>query len=361
MLMQDIIGLLVIFVPLMFILWLANLADRQREAGQPDAAQVLAVVAYTLLVLLYLGALAVGLVLQAVGALVGSGSLPATVAGTYRQMGIDPAQIVAALPRVAVGLWLPALLGILLLLPPVRRLFARWIPIDPARTVHAIALSFPALILMNLLVTLGIGLGALASLAQYNASQGVQLVSISGVWAQELLMAAMGIIGVGWLVRRGLLVTFDRLGIHRPTLAQAGAGLGIGLLMVPLVLLIEYLGMRTGVGINADVQKLSNDLIGPLGASIPGVLTLGLAAAIGEETLMRGALQPRFGLFLTALLFALLHSTYGLTLATLSVFLLGLVLGLVRMRANTTTSMIVHAIYNSTLGLIAYLGFLQNF
>jgi hypothetical protein len=32
----------------------------------------------------------------------------------------------------------------------------------------------------------------------------------------------------------------------------------------------------------------------------------------------------------------------------------------VRLRANTTTSMIVHAIYNMTLGVIAALGLLQN-
>jgi hypothetical protein len=34
------------------------------------------------------------------------------------------------------------------------------------------------------------------------------------------------------------------------------------------------------------------------------------------------------------------------------------VLGLLRRRANATTSMVAHAIYNSTLGLLVYLGFL---
>ena len=232
--MQDIIGVVVMFLPLIFILWLANLADHQRERGQSDAAQVLAIVAYGLLVLFYLGGIVAGLLLQAVGALVRSGQLPPELANTYRQMGIDPAQIVEALPRMAVGLWLPAVLGIILLLRPVRRLFARWIPIDPDRTVHAIALSYPALILMNLLFTLGIGLGNLATLAQFDASQGVQLVSISGVWAQELLMALMGIIGVGWLARRTMVATFDRLAIRVPTLAQVGVGLGVGLAMVPV-------------------------------------------------------------------------------------------------------------------------------
>ena len=104
---------------------------------------------------------------------------------------------------------------------------------------------------------------------------------------------------------------------------------------------------------------MSEQIIGPLATSIPGILTLGLAAALGEETVFRGALQPRFGLIFTTVLFALLHSTYGISLATLIVFGVGLVLGLLRMRYNTTTSMVAHAVYNMTLGLITMLGVLK--
>jgi len=60
-------------------------------------------------------------------------------------------------------------------------------------------------------------------------------------------------------------------------------------------------------------------------------------------------------LILSAAFFALLHSQYGITLSTLVVFVLGLVLGLLRIRYNTSTSMTTHATYNMTLGLIAYL------
>ncbi len=70
-------------------------------------------------------------------------------------------------------------------------------------------------------------------------------------------------------------------------------------------------------------------------------------------------MQPRFGLIFTTLLFALLHSTYGVSIATLIVFGVGLVLGLLRMRYNTTTAMVAHAVYNMTLGLIAMLGVLK--
>jgi hypothetical protein len=50
-----------------------------------------------------------------------------------------------------------------------------------------------------------------------------------------------------------------------------------------------------------------------------------------------------------------MHNNYGFSMSTIVVFGLGLILGLVRIRANTTTSMIVHAVYNSTLGVLAYL------
>ena len=88
---------------------------------------------------------------------------------------------------------------------------------------------------------------------------------------------------------------------------------------------------------------------------------LGLAAALGEESIFRGAVQPKLGLLLTALLFALLHSQYGLSFSTVAVFGVGLILGVLRLRANTSTTMITHAVYNISLGLISYLGWLQNF
>ncbi len=109
-----------------------------------------------------------------------------------------------------------------------------------------------------------------------------------------------------------------------------------------------------------EVERLTEQLIGPLAQSAPGILTLGLAAALGEESIFRGALQPRFGLLLTTVLFALLHSQYGISVSTLLVLIVGLALGVVRTRFNTTTAMIVHAVYNMTLGLITYLGVMQN-
>ena len=107
------------------------------------------------------------------------------------------------------------------------------------------------------------------------------------------------------------------------------------------------------MGSDADGGSLTEQLIGPLFQTPLGILSIGLAAGIGEEILFRGAMQPRFRLVLTALFFALLHSNYGITLSTLIVFLLGIVLGVIRSRYNTSTAMITHAAYNSTLALLA--------
>jgi membrane protease YdiL (CAAX protease family) len=175
------------------------------------------------------------------------------------------------------------------------------------------------------------------------------------LWIQQLLMAGMAMVGVGWLTRRDWGAMLERLGITMPTQRQVTLGLSLGLAMVPAVMLLEFVSSSLGFGADPDVEALTEQLLGPLFRSPFGIVTLGVAAALGEETLFRGAALPRFGLVFTSLLFALLHSNYGITVSTLIVFVLGLVLGIVRLRHNTSTAMLIHAVYNMALGLLAYL------
>ncbi len=125
------------------------------------------------------------------------------------------------------------------------------------------------------------------------------------------------------------------------------------MLLVAFAFSMEYVAGFIGVSADPEVEELTKQLLGSLFTTVPGILTLGLAAALGEETVFRGALQPRFGLLITSILFALMHSNYGFSLSTLVVFLVGLALGVVRLRFNTSTSMVVHATYNITLGVLA--------
>jgi membrane protease YdiL (CAAX protease family) len=80
---------------------------------------------------------------------------------------------------------------------------------------------------------------------------------------------------------------------------------------------------------------------------LAGALAIGGTAAIGEELFFRGAYQPRFGVVFTALFFALFHTQYGFSIATLIVFVLGLVIGLVRQRGSPIIiCILIHFLYN---------------
>ncbi|MBK8046275.1 MAG: CPBP family intramembrane metalloprotease [Anaerolineales bacterium] len=125
--------------------------------------------------------------------------------------------------------------------------------------------------------------------------------------------------------------------------------------MVAVMIVESAIAGAMGMGEDQEVSELTETLLGTLLSSPLGILSIGLAAAIGEEPLFRGAAQPRFGLLVTSVLFALVHNNYGLSFATVIVFGLGLVLGLIRIRYNTTTSMITHAVYNSTLVTVSML------
>jgi len=376
---MDITFTILMFVPLILILWLANFSERTAkntgaetpsEDASPSAAgdgatsaagaypagagsnRVWAILAFFLLAVLYGVLILFGVTLQLIG-LVATGSMASTLGSVDQQMGIDPAMF----GRMGLGMWLPSIFGLLLLLRFVRNLVGRILPsFDPTSPVHAVALSYTALIAVNLFMTLGIGLGNLAEMIQ--AAGPMDLTA--SLWAQQIVMAVMAIVGVGWLARRSFAEAFRRLAIVKPTVKQVLAGVGLGIVMGAVIAVVEVLLNKAGIAGDADVTKLSEQLLGPLTQSAFGVITLGVAAAIGEESIFRGALLPRFGLIFATLLFALLHSTYGFSLATLIVFGVGLVLGTVRLRANTTTSMLVHAFYNMTLGTIAALSLLQN-
>ena len=88
------------------------------------------------------------------------------------------------------------------------------------------------------------------------------------------------------------------------------------------------------------------------GATLPcAIVTLALAAGICEETLFRGALQPRLGILLTSILFASVHTQYGLSFDVIGVFVLSCGLGLLRRFANTTTSIVCHVSYDLLVGI----------
>jgi len=347
--MRLVLATIIQFLPLVLILWFANIAEGRKEAGKPYRGWTL--LTYALLGISLLVGVFAGLILQATGAFLPS--MGATQPDAL-PTGLSP-ELIQALPRIGFALWLPSLLGALLLLPPTRRLLARLIPIDPSNAVHAVALVYAMFVLSQLLVTIGLGLSNVASLVESTGGiAGSDLIVT--LWTQDIIWLFMAIIGVGWLSRKGLGAALRRLAILMPTPRQVVMGIGIGILLALGVTGALGLASSVGIKVDQDVEKLSELLVGPLTQSIFGVLTLGLAAAIGEESILRGALQPRFGLLLSSIVFTLLHAQYGFSLATGIILVVGLILGLVRDRENTSVSMLLHAAYNITLGLLAFLG-----
>lgn len=364
--MTAVLSLLLVTLPFFVILVLANLADRERFAGTAVESSRLTRLhrwAFGLLGGLYVVMICVGIFVQVSAA----SSLGATLIDWFTARasgsGADGAATLGLLPNLLAGnvaspllaglsLWLSGLIGLILMLPGTRRLAARFLPLDAGRAVHAVALSMVALVLANLLFTLGIGLGNLGELISGDTLNSSTLVE---VWAQQLFWALLALVGVGWMTRRDLRGALGRLALTWPGGQGMVVAVGLSISAVFGVIALQGIAVLLGFGPDPEVSQLSQELIGPLTQSLVGVLTLGLAAAIGEETLLRGALQPRFGLVATAVVFALLHSNYGITFSTLVVFLLGLLLGLVRHHYSTIASMVVHALYNMSLGLLAYL------
>jgi membrane protease YdiL (CAAX protease family) len=340
---NEVLNIVLQFLPLLAILFFANWAQRLREKEQPFMAPL--VVAYAAVVLLYLAAFGMGLVFLL------TASLPNA-----------PIPLESP-PWLIYGVLVPSVLGLLLLLKPLRRFAARFTGLEPDHPVHAVALALTMTPIINQGLTLGIGLGNLTNLIAEQVEQtGAAPVSLAGLWAQNIMFVLMALIGVGFLTRRSFGQALVRLAIVRPSGRDLLIGVATALVLIPTIPILLALLGNVGMGVDQDVESLTELLTGALFATPLGIISVGLAPGIGEESIFRGAMQPRFGLLITSILFALVHGQYGISLATLVVLVLGLVLGLVRNRTNTTTAMLTHALYNSGIALLGYLGiqFLQQ-
>jgi membrane protease YdiL (CAAX protease family) len=243
---------------------------------------------------------------------------------------------------------LTGLVGFVPLIKNVRRLLSRWLSIDPDSTVHTTALVF-AVYLLGL---------TLAQLPFVGGLEGLESLDVplgpAELWMQALALLLMAVIGVGLGLRRGVPETASRLGLRWPTWR---AWLGV----VVLVVLLEALDYGVAAAWEAldpatyeRIGRISRGLFGEF-MSLWGALAVGVAAGLSEETLFRGALQPRFGFFLTNVLFAVSHVQYGFTPATLVIFVIGLVLSWVRKRWGLLAAIAVHALYNIVNLLLATL------
>lgn len=341
--MSELIANLTMFIPFLLLLYFVNLSERNRTPENPQAGRVLGLFIYIIVILGYISAIGIGLILQIISFVI---QLP-DMAPPFPAEELD---LLSKVGGVGLGLWIPSLVALFFFIPAIRRLLARWIPIDPQNRIHTISLALSMLVLVQLGTTLGLGMEQFNEMIEQTSASSVFI----SIWSQDILLLLIGLTGVGWLTRRSFLQSLDRLGLKMITWKEGLFGVGIGLVMMIFSICVEMMAIHFN-WIDPNIIEITEKSLGPLFESIPGILTLGLAAALGEETIFRGALQPRFGVLFTSVLFALVHANYGLSVATAVVFALALVLAWARNRYNTTVCMIIHATYNIGLGVISLL------
>lgn len=171
-------------------------------------------------------------------------------------------------------------------------------------------------------------------------------------WTVPLAFVLVGVPAV-----RGLRAGLARLGV-RP-LSRWHAPLALGLTAVLLAVGTAVDAVVAVVWEAVDWPVTDPELVDELfGAALTpaGAVASAVAAGLGEELLVRGALQPRFGWLLPNLAFTFSHAyQYGPD-ALISVFVLGAVLAAIRARWNTSLSILAHIFYN----LVLFLGATYN-
>ncbi len=342
---------LIAMLPFLGAILIANIAERRRDLN------VLNYISLLLLCLLMLGLGAVGL---GVGLFFASANAGAGVpAGTVTSpnpilTGMDPAaqQALASAPWITISLILLVMTVVagLMMITAVRKVVANMLPIRADSPVH-----MAALVLTSLTIGLNIWQSVLLTpLATAQAATGDTAMTTTyfDVLVFPLLtLTIAAVIGVGLYVRRNEAEVFERLGLRGLTLKHVLIAIVTTAILVPVGLGTEMLWQQLDPAGYKQVGDLSQALLGGF-SGIAGALAIGGSAAIGEEIFFRGAYQPRFGLLLSALLFASFHVQYGLSPATLLVFVIGLVLGVLRQRTSLSVCMLVHFLYNATLVLI---------
>jgi uncharacterized protein len=238
----------------------------------------------------------------------------------------------------AIGVMVTAGLAAVVASNPVRERVAGILHMDPDNPVHTLALAL-AVILLGLQVAFLTFVDVLA------ADRSQPSLTVGDLFAQELPFLIIAFAGIGLWARRNAIEAADRLGVVRPawwqiTLALAAAGVFFAFSQA-VGSLSQALTPQVAHNVDVTTQHVFGGLNNPA-----GIAAIALLPAICEEILFRGALQPRLGLVVTALLFTSIHTQYSISFDTLAVFLLALGLGLIRKYTNTTTSSICHATYN---------------
>ncbi len=237
------------------------------------------------------------------------------------------------------GLFLTGLLSLTLFLDPVREWLAGLIDIEAENWLHATAMVFAVLVV-------GVSVSTAINFDLVVLGGGISTISIV---IQDILFVTFAVFGVGFTTRRDWRETLRRLGLRRLSWKELGFAISFLGLMFLVVLAIglgaELLGYDSGI---LDTEEDPTvQLIG--GITVLTAIIYSIGAGIGEELLFRGAMQPRFGILLTSIIFALVHIQYPGMLQIATLIGLSVVLGYERKVLNTTACVITHTLYDLLL------------
>lgn len=244
--------------------------------------------------------------------------------------GTAPAWLLAPGIAICLPIW-----------PSFRRAAARIMPIDPASTCHMIALTVVLLMLLFGLAKLTLDTGGAPAPAPVGAIE-----AMGGGLAQPgLSWAVIALFAVGLWLRRTWAAAVQRLGLVRPTMAQAAAGVATGLALGTLARAATALWPAVG-----PPDVLTQALLSQNGG-VAGGLLVAVSIALGVDLFFYGALQPRIGLLVTALALLAVVFLPPLAPAHVALVVVAVALGLLRRWANTTTVLIAHTLANAVLML----------
>ena len=214
---------------------------------------------------------------------------------------------------------------------------------NPDSIVHTTAIVIALFQILNVIGGFILA-GGIEGLAEQFASGGLSFDLLIGGLLTNLLVA---LLGVGLFIRRNVHQTLERLGLDTiaPVTLLMGAVIGFAVFWIVFGLSSLWTLIVSPETL-AEQSSASEQLFLLFSGSFIGGLMLAATAAIGEEILFRGALQPIFGIFWTSIFFAILHTQYTLTPAVLLIFGVSLAFGWVRQRYGTAAAIMAHFVYN---------------
>jgi membrane protease YdiL (CAAX protease family) len=276
------------------------------------------------------------------------------------QDSIDTEGMIKSLEIILLS-FLAFIISCLCYLRPLRRYLSRYIPIDPESFLHASGLAVVLSVVMILIIPVTVT-GEPPFLSEVILSSVVSDPELfSGTVGTDIYGLIWMTIGsfaaAGLFLKRDLKGAMQRIGLEKPTARQVMAALAVGAAFVLLFTALDDIitAIWSFFGWNITDTDKFEFLLSPY-LTIPGIIAASLSAGFGEEIAVRGVLQPRYGIILSAMFFAALHAFQYNWDGIIAVFIAGILFGLLRTRYNTTFCAMTHTTYDFILFVLLMIG-----